>query len=63
MVDPMQPVYDAKVEIERRNKLRNGVQLDFRGPAALETIADELTLVRAEMTVMRSLLAVIAAKK
>jgi hypothetical protein len=37
--------------------------MEFRGAAAAEVIADELTLMRAEMTVMRTLLAIIAAPK
>jgi hypothetical protein len=61
MNNPLQPIQDARAEIEIRQKRRQNVQLDFRGAAAAETIADELTLMRAEMTVMRELLAMIAA--
>jgi hypothetical protein len=61
MNNPLQPIQDAKAEIEIRQKRRQNIQLDFRGAAAAETIADELTLMRAEMTVMRELLAMIAA--
>jgi hypothetical protein len=35
----------------------------MRSAAATETIADELTTIRAEMSVMRDLLAMIAAKR
>jgi hypothetical protein len=35
----------------------------MRSAAATETIADELTMIRAEMSVMRDLLAMIAAKR
>jgi hypothetical protein len=61
MNNPLQPIQDARAEIEIRQKRRQNVQLDFRGAAAAETIADELTLMRAEMTVMRELLGMIAA--
>jgi hypothetical protein len=57
----MQPIYDAKEAIDMRNKQRQHLQMDFRGAAAAEVIADELTMMRAEMTVMRGLLAQIAA--
>ena len=63
MPDPMQPIYDAKEAIDMRNKQRQHVQLDFRGAAAAEVIADELTMMRAEMTVMRGLLAQIAVRR
>lgn len=53
----------ARAEVERRQQLRQGVQLDLRGPAALEIIADELTLMRAEMNIIRNLLAGIAVRK
>ena len=36
---------------------------NMRSAAATETIADELTMIRAEMSVMRDLLAMIAAKR
>jgi hypothetical protein len=54
---PLQPIDDAKKEIEVRQKNRAGSELHFRNSAALELIADELTLVRAEMEVLRGLLA------
>ena len=63
MPDPMQPIYDAKEAIEARNKQRQSMQLDFRGAAAAEVIADELTMMRAEMTVMRGLLAQISMRR
>jgi hypothetical protein len=63
MPDPMQPIYDAKEAIEVRKKQRQHAQLDFRGTAAAEAIADELTMMRAEMTVMRGLLAQIAVRR
>lgn len=63
MTDPLKPIHDAKVAIERRQKQREAYQLEHRGAIAGEIIADELTLMRAEMTVMRFLLATIAAPK
>jgi hypothetical protein len=63
MPDPMQPIYDAKEAIDTRNKQRQHLQMDFRGAAAAEVIADELTMMRAEMTVMRGLLAQIALRR
>jgi hypothetical protein len=63
MSNPQTAIEDAKQEIERRRKLRQGIQLEFRSPAALEMIADEMTMIRAEMTVMRALLATNAAAK
>jgi hypothetical protein len=63
MSNPLQPIHDAKVAIESRQKQRQTLQVDFRAFSAAETIADELTLMRAEMTVMRTLLTIIAAPK
>jgi hypothetical protein len=63
MPDPMQPIYDAKEAIDTRNKQRQHVDMAFRGAAAAEIIADELTMMRAEMTVMRGMLAQIAARR
>jgi hypothetical protein len=64
MSDPiMQPIYDAKETIDMRNKQRQHVDMTFRGAAAAEVIADEMTMMRAEMTVMRGLLAQIAATR
>jgi hypothetical protein len=63
MSSPLQPIQDAKAAIEMRQKQRESVQLEFRAALAAETIADELSLTRAEMTVMRTLLAMIAGPK
>lgn len=52
----------AAQEIAQRKVQRNGTQMDMRGFMAAEVIADELTLMRAEMTTMRELLAMIQAK-
>ena len=61
--DPLQPIHDAKAAIAQRNKSRPGTSVEFKGPIALEAIADELTMLRAEITVVRTLLATIAAKR
>jgi hypothetical protein len=63
MSDPLQTIRNAEELIKRRNQQRQSIQLDHRGGIAAETIADELTMIRAEMTVMRELLATIAAKR
>jgi len=52
--DRLQPVHDAKAVIAQRNKSRATMQTEFRNAAAAEAIADELTLMSAEMTVMRT---------
>jgi hypothetical protein len=53
---------DAEKTIEQRNSRRQNVQLEFRAPAALEQIADELTYLRGEVKTVRFLLATMAAK-
>ena len=53
---------DAEKAIERRNDQRKHMQLEFRSPAALEQIADELTYLRGEVKTLRFLLAMMAAK-
>ena len=59
---PVEPVRKAEAEIAKRAKTREIVSLEHRGALATELIADEMTRVAAEMTVMRGLLAMIAAK-
>jgi hypothetical protein len=57
------PIEAAKAEIERRNQQRRQtMQIDFRAVIAAEIIADQLTLIHAEMSVMRETLARISAK-
>jgi hypothetical protein len=63
MNNPLQPIHDAKIAIEARQKQRQTLQIEHRATVAAEVVADGLTLMRAEMTVMRSLLAIIAAPK
>jgi hypothetical protein len=63
MADPMQPVNDAKEEVARRQARRQDATREIRPIVAVENIADDLTLLRAEMSVMRGLLAMIAAKR
>jgi hypothetical protein len=61
--NPMQPIADATAAIEQRQKRREHAALEHRGAIALEIIADEVTMMRAEMTVMRTLMAHLAAPK
>lgn len=63
MADPLQAVHEAKATIAARAQRRVQAPADMRSAAAAETMADELTMIRAEMTVMRGLLAMIAAKR
>jgi hypothetical protein len=56
------PDRPSQQDIARRNAQRQHVQVEFRSPAALEIIADEMTMMRAEMTVIRSLLAQFVAR-
>jgi uncharacterized protein YajQ (UPF0234 family) len=60
--DPMQVLKNAEAEIERRYKFRQQAQIEFRAPAALEILADEMTRIRAEMHTLRVLLATYAAR-
>ena len=60
--DPLEPVRKAEAVIANRAKTRATVSLENRGALAAELIADEMTRVAAEMTVMRGLWAMIAAK-
>ena len=51
--DLLSAITEAEATIEARKKERAANQLDFRSPLALETIADELTLLRAEVKTLR----------
>jgi hypothetical protein len=62
MSDPLRPIHDATTTIASRSQRRANVAVEHRSAAAAETIADELTMIRAEMSVMRDLLALIQAK-
>lgn len=61
--DPLQGIKDAEKEIEKRHRGRSGVQLDFRTPAALELIADDMTRLHAEIKTIRNILASMAASR
>jgi hypothetical protein len=54
--NPLQAIEDAKETIKKRWERRAGLRLEDRSATAAENIADELTLLRAEMTVIRELL-------
>lgn len=60
-IDLAQVTALAEAEIQKRNRERQSMQLDFRGPAALEIQADEMTRIRAEMHILRVLFATYAA--
>jgi hypothetical protein len=56
--DPMHAITDAEKTIEARQKFRdNGAQADHREFLALETIADEMTRLNAEVRTLRYLFA------
>ncbi|MDB5937582.1 MAG: hypothetical protein JWQ01_4926 [Massilia sp.] len=61
--NPMQALEDATSTIEARKKRRENMAVDHRSFVALEALADEVTMMRAEMTVMRGLMAMMAAPK
>lgn len=64
MFDPLQVIEEAKAEVEKRRKARHsGHNADDRGSIALESIADDMTIMRAELTVLRLLMATNAAMK
>ena len=62
MSNPLEVIDAAKAEVEERRSRRDRFD-DDRQERALEAIADDLTMIRAEMTVIRELLATIAAKR
>lgn len=61
MTNPLRPINDAPVEIDRQQKQRHTRQPDSPN-ADVSILAKELTLIRAEMTVIRGLLAQTADK-
>jgi hypothetical protein len=61
--DPLEVIRQAEKEIELRNQGRRAAQLEFRSPAALEILADEMTRIRAEMHTLRNILATYAASR
>jgi hypothetical protein len=60
--NPLRHIDEASAVVQARKAQRTSTQLEFRAPQALEFIADDLTLIRAEMSAMRELLAMIQAK-
>ena len=56
MSNPLQQIEDAKETIKQRRERRAPLGLEDRSASAVENIADELTLLRAEMSVIRELL-------
>jgi hypothetical protein len=55
MVNPLLPITEAEETIDQRRQLRETQRPENRTHLALETIADEMTRMRAELTVLRSL--------
>lgn len=55
--DVLHAIDDAETEIKARMAQRKGATADARTVAAAETIADELTRLRAELKTLRYLLA------
>lgn len=62
MSDPLHPINEAEKLIEKRKMERESLQRDFREAIALETIADDLTRVHAELRTLRYLFATFAAR-
>jgi hypothetical protein len=62
MRNPLHHIDEAKRNLEQRQKQRESFPLEHRGMIAAETIADELTLMRAEIAVIRELLAAFAGR-
>jgi hypothetical protein len=60
MMNPLLPITEAEETIEGRKQTREAQRPEFRIHLALETIADEMTRIRAEIGVMRGLVAVLA---
>jgi hypothetical protein len=63
MADITEPIGAAELAIATRRASREATQRDFRSAIALETLADDVTRLRAEMSVIREFLAQIAAKR
>jgi len=59
--NPAQHILDAEAAIAQRKKQIAGEAEDKRQPIAIEAIADELTMLRAEIKYLREAMAVIAA--
>ncbi len=62
MSDPMQAIIEAEGLVRARKMERESLQRDYRSPMALEMIADEMTLLRAEVRTLRYLFATYAAR-
>ena len=57
MKNPLLPITEAEEAIEQRRQARESQRPEFRTHLALEAIADEMTRIRAEISIMRSLVA------
>jgi hypothetical protein len=60
MKNPLLPITEAEEAIEQRKQARESQRPEFRTHLALEAIADEMTRIRAEISVMRGLVAALA---
>jgi hypothetical protein len=62
--DPLhQPILDARKTIASRYQSRRAFSAQDRIAAAIEAVADEATLIRAELEIMRTLLAMKVAEE
>jgi hypothetical protein len=53
--NPAQIIEDAETAVKARAAARQSSSVEYRKAEALEKIADEMTMVRAELHVLRSL--------
>jgi hypothetical protein len=55
MTNPLLPITEAEETIDQRRQMRETQRPENRTHLALEVIADEMTRMRAELTVLRTL--------
>ena len=60
MKNPLLPITEAEEALEQRRQLRETQRPENRTHLALEAIADEMTRMRAEISVLRSLVTALA---
>ena len=60
MKNPLLPITEAEETIEQRKLIRETQRPEHRTHLALEAIADEMTRMRAELSVLRSMVATLA---
>ena len=57
MTNPLLPITEAEETIDQRRQMRETQRPENRTHLALEVIADEMTRMRAELNVLRSVVA------